>query len=75
MKTIVFGFCGLINNISLAFEGRLGESNSEVAAIKAEVTSGEVPSISQDKENLRNDGKMIAGDIKKAYNEYIEEHS
>ncbi|MBX2907246.1 MAG: hypothetical protein KF744_14470 [Taibaiella sp.] len=74
MKTIVLGFCGLVNNISSAFEGRLGASNPEMAKMRAEVMHGEIPGIAEDRSNLRNDGKNIVGDIKKAYDEYLEDH-
>lgn len=74
MKTIVFGICGLVNNISSAFEGRLGANNPEVAQMRADVMHGDIPGIAEDRTNLRKDGKNIVSDIKKAYDEYLVDH-
>lgn len=73
MKAIVQNICTLMHNVSLAFEGNLGSQDGNV--IRKEILSGRIPTVADDKENLKNDGRKIAGDLGKAFDEYVTTHS
>lgn len=70
MSVKVFRITGIISifeNVTESFSGTYIDSNKEVMKMKEELDFDEIPSISSDRNNLRNDAGNVARDYKKAF--------
>jgi hypothetical protein len=54
------------------FQGKLGEDNPDITEIRHEIYIKQIPTMSEDRANLKSDAKKIASDLNVSYKEYKE---
>ena len=74
MSRVIYNFCKAIVSVTYILEGDLGYSNKEIIEMRRQVLYGKIPSMSTDRENLKNDSRHISKDLNKSLDECKKSH-
>ena len=78
MNTLFFrlgNFFSIFENAMEIFAGNYSVDNQEIAVMKRELKTEDIPTIGSDRQNLKDDASKIVGDYKKAFDAKKEELS
>ncbi len=78
MSSILFRIGNLFDifeNVTDAFSGNYSADNKEIVKMKHQLENEDVPTIGNDRQNLKADAHKVAGDYRKAFDVRKEELS
>jgi FMN-dependent NADH-azoreductase len=58
---------GIFDNVGDSFSGSYSENNAEISIMRSELETEKIPSISDDRENLKKDSSNVVSDYNKAF--------
>jgi len=70
METIrlcIGNFFSIFGNVTDGFSGNFHMDNDELIQMKRQLVTEDVPTISDDRKNLKEDAAKVSGDYKKAF--------
>lgn len=67
IKICIGNFFNIFGNVTEAFSGNFQLDNEELIQMKRQLETEDVPTIADDRKNLKDDASRVSGDYKKAF--------